>query len=919
MKKTRFFALILAFLMILSSFTFAVSADIQSTRQALIDKIQHAEASYPPPGSNPLNSTVAALSAAIDEATKVLNDENSTEGQLQAQIYLLDEAIKGIVILDLDNSKLWEAMVLANSLNPEDYTEGSYEAMKMLANDYFVLHYAQSQKELDDATDRIYQAILDLVPIGTATVPYIDEELYTSGKQKFLNALGAAEEQLLTVGGNYNNETYRVFIDAYEKAMAIYESGEELTNDEYLALAEELESAIAGIEYFNWNTDELWEVIESCEPLYEEIKNGKYFYDTFLDKYHEESNNARMALYYGQSQEEVDNAAKALKEAARRLIPQDNIKGELEEEVKLTEEFNLPNEDNYTKSSFEQVVLMYQYSKGLLAENAQESTMMQAIYDLRDAKDNLCLATDTPASSEATTNEATEATEVVTSASAETDPTEVITTPETSTATEPTEATTVTTSVSTSEVTTIASDTNSTEITASSATAPATTEAIHTVKPNPNYMIGDADENSKINIKDATTLQKHLAKLITLSDTGVLAGDANEDGKLNVKDATEIQKHLANLPSNNHIGMEIVTSDTTLADTTVIPWATETIPLTSTIVSTKDEEITTATEIVTTVVTEPFDTTEATAVTDVTVATVATDATDATEETSEPTTVTTATANTEASAETFTTETAVATEEETTKAEEKDEFITLYFHNSQNWQHVNVHYWNESTLEASSWPGIPMEFVEQNTEYGDMYKAEIPASATGVVFNGGGSSAQTIDVLDFYDEDGFYPYEFDGQCWTVGTIINGKPKHIDYKLAADERLSKIEDITVSDSTINYYLFTIKEEADKTYNHLVSVDEMPAIDTEDLAKRGKGAIVILICLGSGSNTISIDDVYISRDYLYIDATINIPYMGTSDLNYRALVLEVNLEDLEGLEDMFFFANQNFIGFPIDICG
>lgn len=65
-------------------------------------------------------------------------------------------------------------------------------------------------------------------------------------------------------------------------------------------------------------------------------------------------------------------------------------------------------------------------------------------------------------------------------------------------------------------------------------------------------LIGDADKNSKINIKDATLLQKHLAKITDpmdyygeyLSDMIV---DFNQDGLFNIKDATSVQKYLAKM------------------------------------------------------------------------------------------------------------------------------------------------------------------------------------------------------------------------------------------------------------------------------------------------------------------------------------------------------------------------------------
>lgn len=81
-------------------------------------------------------------------------------------------------------------------------------------------------------------------------------------------------------------------------------------------------------------------------------------------------------------------------------------------------------------------------------------------------------------------------------------------------------------------------------------TEPSETPGGTTTVPTPPagaYLKGDADENGKVNIKDATTVQKHVAKLLTLSKQGVDNADVDGNGNLNVKDATTIQKFIANL------------------------------------------------------------------------------------------------------------------------------------------------------------------------------------------------------------------------------------------------------------------------------------------------------------------------------------------------------------------------------------
>lgn len=64
---------------------------------------------------------------------------------------------------------------------------------------------------------------------------------------------------------------------------------------------------------------------------------------------------------------------------------------------------------------------------------------------------------------------------------------------------------------------------------------------------NDEYLSGDVNLDGKLNIRDATAIQKYAAKIIDFDETQKKLADYNGDGKINVKDATLIQKKLANL------------------------------------------------------------------------------------------------------------------------------------------------------------------------------------------------------------------------------------------------------------------------------------------------------------------------------------------------------------------------------------
>ena len=152
-----------------------------------------------------------------------------------------------------------------------------------------------------------------------------------------------------------------------------------------------------------------------------------------------------------------------------------------------------------------------------------------------------------------TLTETTESTETTA-----TDPTEITETTET-TVTDPTEIT------ETIE-TTVTDPTETTESTETTATIP--TETIVTTEPSSGAtepsepdvdkgILGDVNGDGKVNIKDATMIQKFAAKIIDLTDDEKLRADVNADNKNNVKDATAIQKFVAKIETGLSIGEPI--------------------------------------------------------------------------------------------------------------------------------------------------------------------------------------------------------------------------------------------------------------------------------------------------------------------------------------------------------------------------
>lgn len=128
-----------------------------------------------------------------------------------------------------------------------------------------------------------------------------------------------------------------------------------------------------------------------------------------------------------------------------------------------------------------------------------------------------------------------------TSPTASTEPSE---TSEATEGTNPTEVTVPTENTNPTETTPVESTsaTDSTEPSETTSTSPTSTTA-----PASEYELGDVNRDSKLNIRDATLIQKALAKLESLDDEQLTLADYLTDGKVNIKDATQIQKKIANI------------------------------------------------------------------------------------------------------------------------------------------------------------------------------------------------------------------------------------------------------------------------------------------------------------------------------------------------------------------------------------
>ncbi len=253
------------------------------------------------------------------------------------------------------------------------------------------------------------------------------------------------------------------------------------------------------------------------------------------------------------------------------------------------------------------------------------------------------------------------------------------------------------------------------------------------------YLYGDSNNDNAIKISDATLIQKYVAYLVESDKVNLMNADCNKDTKVSIKDASCIQKYLAKLDGYGYVGDYY---------TVTVTYPTEITELTTTAIT----EVTT--NVNTTAIVEP---TEETVTSNFVTEPV--EVTTATTESATTTIIPTELATAIVTTAIPTTQiiTTVPTEAPTTVTEPKPVVSNVVtFTNSFGWQGtISCYYWSDSNQSMTAWPGVPMQNSGSN-DFGEaLYSLEIPDDATYVIFTNG--SAQTVDIPYSGGEQKFYP------------------------------------------------------------------------------------------------------------------------------------------------------------------
>ncbi|MBQ9742549.1 MAG: starch-binding protein [Ruminococcus sp.] len=249
-------------------------------------------------------------------------------------------------------------------------------------------------------------------------------------------------------------------------------------------------------------------------------------------------------------------------------------------------------------------------------------------------------------------------------------------------------------------------------------TAPKVTDPEPTTIPTPtetqpiDYLYGDADLNKKINVKDATLIQKYAAELEPLEGIAFTQANVSGDKAVNVRDATYIQKFVAGLivafPIERIDDLaDVGADDKTLAKSALDKYYEY---------SSYDQYMALKKAYKYNII--PTGETIATLIADL--------------------------------------EAIVSAAGGSTGGSSSGGGdITVYFTNNENWSTVNAYVWGSGGT-MSSWPGSPMTYVKTNDMNQKIYSVSFSFSDyQNIIFNNG--STQTVDIaLSGSDNVGYY-------------------------------------------------------------------------------------------------------------------------------------------------------------------
>lgn len=278
-----------------------------------------------------------------------------------------------------------------------------------------------------------------------------------------------------------------------------------------------------------------------------------------------------------------------------------------------------------------------------------------------------------------------------------------------------------------------------TEPTTQETTAPIVTEPV-------NYLYGDANLDNIVNVKDATLIQKYVAKSADLSEKALIQANVTGDSAVNVRDATAIQKKAANMI--NSFPIEEKSAVVPLGAT-----SSQLSPLISTVKSTLSSEYKYASYDAYMALKKQYYAYKDKAISSMSAAE-----------------ITSAYNSINASLKDYNT----MKENNGGSSTPTGGDVTVYFTNNHNWSTVNAYIWKDGGSTLKAWPGTAMTYVKTNSQNQAVYSITYNSSLYDMVIFNNGGSAQTVDIkLTGVSGTGYYISGGSGKSLTCSTYTFG--------------------------------------------------------------------------------------------------------------------------------------------------
>ncbi len=178
-----------------------------------------------------LKITIADTAVEGDECEVTLQYETTVDGRVpDTQVYSYETSLI-VIEEEIDYSALLEQIAIVEALDEDEYTEESWNAMMLVYEQAKnLVDNASTQKEVDDLTDALKEAIANLVKKSPVVIDYsalleqiaiveaLDEDEYT---EESWNAMMLVYEQAKNLVDNASNqEEVDDLTDALKEAIA---------------------------------------------------------------------------------------------------------------------------------------------------------------------------------------------------------------------------------------------------------------------------------------------------------------------------------------------------------------------------------------------------------------------------------------------------------------------------------------------------------------------------------------------------------------------------------------------------------------------------------------------------------------------------------------------------------------------------